>query len=108
MFMTATIQSIESGTPIQAGRSTDAEEREREVVDPDAEDGRDRGGDELAGELRPRREPAEVVDRADDRRDRRAEQDAAGLAGEVEERERRNEDPEEDREPAEPRNRVGG
>ena len=51
-----------------------AEEREREVVDPDAEEKWDRRGDELPGELAPRREHAEVVDRADHGRDRRAEQ----------------------------------
>ena len=59
------------------GQVDDAEEREREAVDPDAERRRDRGRDELAGELHRWREPAEVVDRADDGRDRRAEQDAA-------------------------------
>ena len=56
--------------------------------------------------LRPRREHAEVVDRADDGRDRRAEQYAPRLPPELEERERGHEDPEEEREPAEPRNRV--
>ena len=106
MFITATIQSIVSGTPTAAGRSTGAEERKREVVDPDAEEGRDRGGDELAGELAPRREHAEVVDRADDGRDRRAEQHSPRFPAELEERQRRHEDPEEEREPAEPRDRV--
>ena len=61
---------------------------------------------ELAGELRRRREAAEVVDRADHRRDRGAQQHAAALAREIEESERRNEDAEEDREPAEPRDRA--
>ena len=55
-----------------------------------------------------RREAAEVVDRAHDRRDRGSEQDAAGLAREVEEREGGHEYPEEDREAAEPRDRDGG
>ena len=105
MFITATIQTIVSGTPIQAGTSTAPRNGQREVVDPDAERGRDRRREHLAGELRDRFETAEVVDRADDARDRGAEQDAAHLVGEVEEGERRDDDPEEDREPAEPRDR---
>ena len=52
MFITATIQKIVSGTPIHAGNVDRAEEREREVVDPHPERRRDRGGDDLAGELR--------------------------------------------------------
>ena len=89
MFITATIQTIVSGTPIHARQVDRAEEREREVVDPDAERGRDRRREHLARELRDRRETAEVVDRADHAGDRGAEQDAAHLAGQVEERERR-------------------
>ena len=85
-----------------------AEERQREVVDPDAERRRDRGGQHLAGQLHDRRQPAEVVDRADDAGDCGAEQDAAHLAREIEERERRDEDAEEDREPAEPWDRAAG
>ena len=106
MFITATIQRTVSGTPTQAGRSTAPTNGKREVVDPDAERGRDRRGQHLAGELRHRREAAEVVDRADDARDRRADHDAAHLARQVEEGERRHEDAEEDREPAEPRDRA--
>ena len=61
------------------------------------------GGDDLAAELRPPAQPAEVVDRADGGRDGGAEQEPARLAPEVEERERGHEDPEEEREAAEPR-----
>ena len=92
MFITATIQTIVSGTPIHGGTSTAPRNGQREVVDPDAERRRDRGGQHLAGELHDRREAAEVVDRADDAGDGGAEQDAAHLAREVEERERRDED----------------
>ena len=106
MFITATIQTTVSGIPTYGRQVDDAEEREREVVDPGAERARDRGGRDLAGELRDRVEPAEVVDRADDARDRGAEHDAPHLAVEREERERRHEDPEEDREAAEPRDRA--
>ena len=59
------------------------------LCDPDAEAGRDRGGEHLPAELLPPGEAAEVVDRADRRRDRRAEQDAAHPAAERQERERR-------------------
>ena len=82
-----------------------ADEREREMVDPDAERRRDRSRENLARELRQRSEAAEVVDGADDAGDGGAEQDAAHLAREVEEGERRHEDADEDREPAEPRDR---
>ena len=105
MFITATMKSIEIGTPIHAGMSSTPTKRERDVVDPDAEHRRDRRGDDLPAELHGRREPAEVVDGADDGRDRGSEQHAAALAGEIEERERRHEDPEEDRETAETRDR---
>ena len=76
MFITATIQSTVSGHADPAGSVDRADEREREVVDPDAEDGRDRrrrrsGPPSFAT----RREAAEVVDRADRRRDGGAEQD---------------------------------
>ncbi len=88
------------------GRQVDrADEREREVVDPDAERGRDRRGEHLTRELRDRVEAAEVVDGADHARHGGAEQDASHLAGEVEKRERRHDDPEEDREPSETRDR---
>ena len=59
----------------------DADDREREAVDPDPEADRDRGGDELAAELLPPAQAAEVVDRADGRRDRGAEQQAAHARG---------------------------
>jgi hypothetical protein len=87
------------------GDVDDAEDGKREVIDPHAERDRNPGGKQLPRELRRRREPAEVVDGADDGRDGRAQENAASLAREVEERERRDDDPEEDREPAEPRNR---
>ena len=63
------------------------------------------GGD-LAAELPPPRQAAEVVDRADRRRDRSAEQDPAVGPVELEERERRHEDPEQQRDPAQPRDRM--
>ena len=75
MFITATIQMTVSGMPTHGREVDDAEEREREVVDPDAERARDRSGRDLAGELRDRVEAAEVVDRADDAGDRGAEHD---------------------------------
>jgi hypothetical protein len=81
----------------------DAEDREREAVDPDAEAGRDRGGRDLAAELLPPDEAAEVVDRAHGGRDGHAQQQALRLAPERQERERRHERPEEQREPAEAR-----
>ena len=81
----------------------DADDREREAVYPDAEADGDRRGGDLADELLPPVEAAEIVDRADDRRHGRAEEEAARLVREVEERERRDEDPEEERESAEPR-----
>ena len=81
-----------------------SEDREREAVHPDPEAGRNRRGGELAGELLPPGEAAEIVDRADRGRDRGAEQQAAGLRAERQEGERRHEDPEEERQPAEPRN----
>ena len=108
MFMIATIQSTDSGMPDPLRQRVDPDDREREAVHPDAEADGDRGGGDLAAELLPPAQPAEVVDRADRRRDRCAEQQAARLAGEVEERERRDEDPEEEREPAEPRHRAAG
>ena len=64
------------------GQLVDAEEREREAVDPDPEARRDRGGGDLAGELLPPGEAAEVVDRADGRRDGGAEQEPAHLVAE--------------------------
>ena len=73
---------------------------------PDAEADGDRCREELAAELLPPAQAAQVVDRADGRRDRRAEQEAAHRRIEVEERERRDEDAEEEREPAEPRHRA--
>src|SRR5205823_1409801 len=82
-----------------------AEHGEREAVDPDPEARGDRGRRELAAELLPPAQAAEVVDRADERRDRRAEEQTARLATEVEEGERGNDDPEEERDPAEPGHR---
>ena len=73
---------------------------------PDPEAHRDRGRRNLAAELLPPAQPAEVVDRTDSRRDRGAEQQPARLAGEVEKRKRRDEDPEEEREAAEPGHRA--
>ena len=58
-----------------------ADDRERELVHPDAEADGDRCGEDLAAELLPPAQPAEVVDRADGRRDRGAEQQAAHRAG---------------------------
>jgi hypothetical protein len=84
----------------------DAEERERDVVDPDAERTRDRRGDELPEELHRRRQAAEVVDGSDDGRDGRPEEDAPALGREVEERERGHQDAQEDRKAAESRNRT--
>ena len=90
-----------------AGRQVDrAEEREGEVVDPDAEERRNRRRHDLAGELPAGPQDPEVVDRADDGRDGGAQEHAPGLAAELEERERRYEDPEEDRDAAEPGDRV--
>ena len=76
------------------------------MVDPDAEGGRDRGRENLAGELGHRREPAKVVDRADHARDRGADHDTPHLARQVEEGERRHDDAQEDRETAEPGDRA--
>src|SRR5205085_11352764 len=73
------------------------------AMHPDTGAGRDRGGADLAAELLPPAQAAEVVDRPDCRRDRGAEQDAAHLAAERQERERRHEAAEEEREPAEAR-----
>ena len=106
MFITATIQSIGQRHTHGCRQVDGAEERKREVVDPHAEERRNGGGEDLAGQLRGRTEDAEVVDRADDGRHRCAEQHAPRLPAELEERERRDEDPEEEREPAEPRDRV--
>ena len=105
MFMTATIQTTVIGTPIHARHVDRADEREREMVDPDAERRRDRGCENLARELRQRGDTAEVVDGADDACHRGAEQDAAHLPRQVEKGEGRHEDPQEDREPAQPRDR---
>ena len=58
----------------------DADERKRKAVDVDAEAGRNRRREHLAGELLPPRQVAEVVDRTDRRRDRGAEQYATQLA----------------------------
>ena len=74
-------------------------------MDPDPEAGRDRGGGDLAAELLPPDESAEVVDCPDGGRDRRAEQQPLRFAAERQERQRRHEDPEEERDPAEPRHR---
>ena len=71
MFITATIQTIVSGTPIQAGRSTAPRNGKREVVDPDAERRRDRRREHLARRASAPVEAAEVVDRADDAAPRR-------------------------------------
>ena len=101
MFMIATIQRTDSGIPTQSGSSWMPRNGNVKRCDPDAEADRDRGRSDLAAELLPPAQPAEVVDRADRRRDRGAEQEPAHLAREVEERERRDEDPEEEREAAE-------
>ena len=45
MFMIATIQTKVMGTPSQAGKLLDADEREREAVDRDPEADRDRRGE---------------------------------------------------------------
>ena len=106
MFITATIQSTVSGTPTQAGQVVDADEREREVVDPDPED---RPGSTAARtwpasfshQRRPRKSsiaPTAVATAAPSRM-------PAHRPVEVEEGERRDDDPEEEREPAEPRDR---
>ena len=59
------------------GRQVDgADERKREVVDPDAEERRNRSRDHLAGQLPAGLQHPEVVDRADGRRHRRPEHDA--------------------------------
>ena len=83
----------------------DAEEREREVVDPDAGGDRDRGGADLPAELlppaRPRKSsiaPTAVATVAPSRSPR--------TVREVEERERGDDDPEEEREAAEPRDGI--
>ena len=83
----------------------DADERERESIDPDAEAGQDRGRGHLAPELREPGQAAEVVDDPDGDGDRRTEQQPAGLLAEVQEGERRHEHAEEEREPAEARHR---
>ena len=106
MFMIATIQSDRQRDPDPLRQRVHAEDREREAVHPDPEAGRDRGGGDLAAELLPPDEAAEVVDRADRRRDGHPEQQALRLAPERQEGERRHEDPEEEREPAEPRHRA--
>ena len=81
MFMTATIPSTVSGMPIQTGSSCTPRSGNVKLVDPDAEADGDRRGDELAAELLPPAQAAEVVDRADGRRDRGAEQEAAHVRG---------------------------
>jgi hypothetical protein len=85
----------------------DAEDRKGEPLDPDPEADRDARRDELAAELLPPAQAAEVVDRADGRRHGGAEQQAAHAPVELEKRERGDEDPEEQREAAEPRHRAG-
>ena len=77
MFMIATIPSTVSGAPIHTGSSCTPSDREREAVDPDAEADGDRRREDLAAELLPPAQSAEVVDRADGRRDRGAEQQPA-------------------------------
>ena len=79
MFITATIPTIVSAIADRLRQRLDAEQREREAVHPDAEPAEDRGGDDLAAELLPPAEAAEVVDGADGRRDGGAEQDPAHL-----------------------------
>ena len=106
MFITATIQSDRQRHADPRGELVDAEEREREVVDPDAEGDGIAAASDLAAELlppgRPRKSsiaPTAVATAAPSRMPRTRRR-------EVEERERRDEDPEEDREPAEPRDRA--
>ena len=108
MFITATIQTIVSGTPIHGGTSTAPRNGSVKwsIQTPNAVG--IAAASTWPASFDDRRQPAEVVDRADDAGDRGAEQDAAHLAREVEERERRDEDAEEDREPAEPRDRAAG
>ncbi len=106
MFMTATIQTIVSVTPIQAGRSTTPTKGNVKWSTQTPKAVGNRRREHLAGELGQGREAAEVVDGAHDARHGGAKEDAAHLAGEVEERERRHDDAEEDREPAEPRDRT--
>ena len=106
MFITATIQSIVSGMPTAAGRSTGPRNGNVKWSIQTPKKGGIDAATNWPASLRPGAQHAEVVDRADDGRDRGAEQDAARLAAELEERERRHEDAEEDRDPAEPRHRV--
>ena len=104
--MIATIHTIVSGTPTHAGQRVDAEQREREAVDPDAEPHRHRCREQLTAELLEPAKAAKVVDRSDGDGDRRAEQQPARVAAEREEGERGHEDAEEERETAEARDRV--
>jgi hypothetical protein len=84
----------------------DAQDRERESVDPDAEVDGDRGRADLAAELHPPGQAAKVVCHADSGGEGRAEQDPAVGTREVEERERGDEDGEEEREPSEAWDRL--
>ncbi len=103
--MIATIQTIVSGIPTPGRQRMDADEREREPVDPDAEPGQNAGSGGLSSELSVPRETAEVVDDPDRDRDRGAEQQPAVLVTAGEKGERRHEQPEEEREAAEARHR---
>src|SRR5262249_49548246 len=79
----------------------DPDDREREPVHPDAEADWDRGRGDLAAELLPPAQAAEVVDGPDGGRHRGAEEQPAGLPRQVEERESGYEDAEEERQAAE-------
>ena len=108
MFITATIQTIVSGTPIHGGTSTAPRNGSVKwsIQTPNAVG--IAAASTWPASFTTGDEAAEVVDRADDAGDCGAEQDAAHLAREIEERERRDEDAEEDREPAEPWDRAAG
>ena len=105
MFMIATIQMIVSGMPTHAGSAWMPRNGnvKRSTQTPNHD--RHRGGEQLAAELLPPAQPAEVVDRADGDGDGRAEQQPARVAVERQEGERRDEDAEEERDAAEPRHR---
>ena len=106
MFMIATIQRIVSGMPTHSGSSwMPMNGKVKRSIQTPNQTGI-AAAMSMPDELRARRQPPEVVDRADGRRHRGAEQDAARLTAEIEERERRHEDPEEEGEAAEARDRV--
>ena len=92
MFITATMNSIDSGTPIHAGMSSTPRNGNVtwSIQTPNMH-GID-AATNCPASFTDGERPAEVVHRADDGRDGSTQQHSAALAREVEERQRRHED----------------